>query len=162
MSVIETIASCVHTPLMMRQQICLLWNSNAHDEVWFWFLKTGDVNYIMLIKLYSRKCSKDSIKMQSKWHCAWSRVARHSGFTPLLIPVYSKRIVKLQFSLCKELGGLMRKMSQSPRISLPDSFDQLYNCTFCKAIKLKNLQPDIKDPCQRKILHNKYEHAYKY
>lgn len=151
MSVIETIASCVHTPLMMRQQICLLWNSNAHDEVWFWFLKTGDVNYIMLIKLYSRKCSKDSIKMQSKWHCAWSRVARHSGFTPLLIPVYSKRIVKLQFSLCKELGGLMRKMSQSPRISLPDSFDQFYNCTFCKAIKLKNLQPDIKDLCQRKI-----------
>lgn len=37
-------------------------------------------------------------------------------------------------------------------MSVPDSFDQSYNCTFCKAIKLEKWQPDIKDLGQRKNL----------
>lgn len=43
-------------------------------------------------------------------------------------------------------------MCLSQRISVPYSFGRLYNCTFCKAIKLEKLQSDIKDLCQRKKL----------
>lgn len=57
----------------------------------------------------------------------------------------------------------MRKMSLSSGLSVPDSSDRYYNCTFYKAIKLKKLQPDTKDLCQTKnFQHNKYDRECKY